>query len=95
MPPDENFLIFEDDYRLYRLKHNLIDMKRAQYYLKDAYKPQLHFQKLDHPKAQFYDWDGAAAYWIPFKDWEYRVSHSYTSRISTNLADYETRGEGD
>lgn len=27
-PPDENFLIFEDDYRLYRLKHNLIDMRR-------------------------------------------------------------------
>jgi hypothetical protein len=27
-PPTEEFLIFEDDYRLYRLKHNLIDMRR-------------------------------------------------------------------
>lgn len=42
--------MFEDDYRLYRLKHNLIDMKRTQYYLKDTYKPQLHFLALDHPK---------------------------------------------
>lgn len=95
LPPDESFPIFEDDYRLYRLKHNLIDMKRTQYYLKDVYKPQLHFQKLDHPKTQYYDWDGAAAYWVSRENWEQRVNHSYTSRVSRNLADYETRGEGD
>lgn len=94
LPPDENFPIFEDDYRLYRLKHNLIDMKRTQYYLKDTYKPQLHFQKLDHPKAQFYDWDGQAAYWLPFDKWQYRVTHSYTHTVSQRLEDYETRGEG-
>lgn len=91
IPLEEGFEYFEDDYRLYRLKHNLIDMKRTQYYLKDAYKPSLHFQKMDHPKPQFYDWDGAAAYWISEDEWRYRISHSYTSRISNNLADYETR----
>lgn len=95
LPPDENFLLFEDDYRLYRLRHNIVDMKRTQYYLKDAYKPAIHFQKLDHPKPQFYDWDGEAAYWISRAEWERRVSKSYTHTISTNLADYETRGEGD
>jgi hypothetical protein len=95
LPPDENFLIFEDDYRLYRLRHNIVDMKRTQYYLKDAYKPAIHFQKLDHPKPQFYDWDGESAYWISRAEWERRVSKSYTHTISTNLADYETRGEGD
>ena len=94
LPPDPAFPLFEDDYRLYRLKHNLIDMKRTQYYLKDAYKPQIHFQKLDHPKPQFYDWDGASAYWLPYDKWYYRVTHSYTSKVSTNLEDYETRGEG-
>ena len=93
LPPDPNFEYFEDDYRLYRLKHNLIDMKRTQYYLKDAYKPQIHFQKLDHPKPQFYEWDGQAAYWISYEDWQHRVTHSYTTRISTNLADYEVRGQ--
>ena len=43
IPPEEGVEIFDDSYRLYRLKHNLIDMKRTQYYLKDAYKPQIHF----------------------------------------------------
>ena len=28
IPADENTLIFEDDYRLYRLKHTLIDLRR-------------------------------------------------------------------
>ena len=93
LPPDPNFEYFEDDYRLYRLKHNLIDMKRTQYYLKDAYKPTLHFQKLDHPKRQFYDWDGQSAYWISKDEWQQRVNHSYTSKISRNLADYETQGD--
>ena len=94
IPPEEGFLMFEDDYRLYRLKHNLIDMKRTQYYLKDTYKPQLHFLALDHPKPQFYEWDGESAYWIPYEEWEERVNHSYTHTVSKRLEDYETRGEG-
>lgn len=91
IPPEEGYLMFEDDYRLYRIKHNLIDMRRQQYYLKDAYKPEIHFQKLDHPKTQFYDWDGQAAYWITFDQWKYRVEHSYTHTISCDIKDYETR----
>jgi len=50
---------------------------------------------LDHPKPQFYDWSGDSFYWISEEEWHKRVDHSYTTRISTNLADYETRGEGD
>lgn len=92
---NENDTLVTDPYRIYQLKHNLIDIRKHQYYLKDSAKPTLHFQNLDHPKPQFYDWCGDSFYWIPFKDWEYRVNHSYTSRISKNLADYETRGEGD
>ena len=70
IPADENTLIFEDDYRLYRLKHTLIDLRRHQYYLKDVYKPTLHFLALDHPKAQFYDWSGDAYYWMPYAAWK-------------------------
>lgn len=91
LPPDENFPIFEDDYRLYKLKHNVIDIKRHQYYLKDAYKPEIHFQKLDHPKPQFYNWASDSAYWITYDQWKDRVEHSYTTRVSHNLKDYETR----
>lgn len=90
-PIEEGFEYFEDDYRLYRLKHNLIDMKRTQYYLKDSYKPTLHFQKIDHPKAQFYDWDGESAYWISYDEWQYRVTHSYTHLVSQDIDDYEVR----
>lgn len=95
IPPDEDTLIFEDDYRLYRLKHTLIDLRRHQYYLKDAYKPTLHFLAIDHPKAQFYDWSSDAFYWLPYKQWEERVNSSLLHSVSKDLKDYETRGEGD
>lgn len=95
IPPQEGDTIVSDPYRIYQLKHNLIDIRKHQYYLKDSAKPEIHFQKLDHPKAQFYDWTGDAFYWIPYKEWEKRVSHTYTTRISSNINDYETRGEGD
>ena len=95
IPPQEGDTIVSDPYRIYQLKHNLIDIRKHQYYLKDSAKPTIHFQNLDHPKAQFYDWCADSFYWIPYSDWEYRVNHSYTTRISKNLKDYETRGEGD
>ena len=95
IPPEEGDTIVSDPYRIYQLKHNLIDIRKHQYYLKDSAKPTLHFQNLDHPKAQFYDWSADASYWLPYDKWKYRVEHSYTTRISRNLADYETRGEGD
>ena len=95
IPPNEGDTIVSDPYRVYQLKHNLIDIRKHQYYLKDSAKPTLHFQNLDHPKPQFYDWSGDAFYWIPYDKWQYRVTHSYTSRISQNIADYETRGAGD
>ena len=95
IPPAEGDTIVSDPYRIYQLKHNLIDIRKHQYYLKDAYKPELHFQGLDHPKPQFYDWCGDSFYWISRDQWQYRVEHSYTSRVSKNLDDYETRMTGD
>lgn len=95
IPPREDDVIISDSYRIYQLKHNLIDIRKHQYYLKDSYKPTIHFQNIDHPKTQFYDWSGDAFYWIPYEEWYRRVTTSYTSRISKNLDDYETRGEGD
>ena len=94
-PATESTLLFDDSYRLYRLKHTLIDMRKHQYYLKDAYKPVLHFMNIDHPHTQYYDWSGDAFYWISYEEWNKRVNSSYTTRVSKNLKDYETRGEGD
>lgn len=83
--------LFDDPYRLYQLKHTLIDMRRHQYYLKDSYKPTLHFPSIDHPKAQFIDWTSDSAYWMPYDKWKDRVDHALLSSISKKIEDYETR----
>lgn len=91
IPPDENTQIFTDSYRLYQLKHSLIDIRRHQYYLKDAYKPTLHFLALIPPKAQTYNFDSDTYYWMPYEQWQTRVANSLTHTISQNIEDYETR----
>lgn len=92
LPPDETTTVFEvDSYRLYQLKHQLIDMRRHQYYLKDSYKPTLYFVAADHPKQQFIDWSSDSEYWMPLEQWQRKVSTSLLSSVSKNLEDYETR----
>lgn len=91
IPPEPGVTLFEDSYRMYRLKHNLIEIRRQQYYLKDTYKPTIQFMNVDTPKAQFYDWSGDAFYWMPYEKWLARVNASYFP-LSRNLSDYETRG---
>lgn len=91
IPPDENTQIFTDSYRLYQFKHALIDIKRHQYYLKDAYRPTLHFLAITPPKAQTYNWDSDSAYWIPYSEWKTRVDNALLHTISKNIEDYETR----
>lgn len=91
LPPDEDTLLFEDSYRLYRLKHCLVDLRRTQYDLLDSYKPCLHFQAIDHPKAQFYHLDSDAFYWVSREQWQHKVDHAYTSLISKDIKDYEVR----
>lgn len=62
--PDPSVPLIPTTYRLYQLKHMLIDLRRHQYYLKDAYKPQIHFLNLTPPTTQTIDWDSDSAYWI-------------------------------
>lgn len=89
--PDENTQLFSDPYRFYQFKHMLIDVKRHQYYLKDAYKPTLHFVATTPPKSQTYNWDEDSYYWMPFPQWQSRVNNALLHTISKNLNDYETR----
>lgn len=96
IPPDETTTVIEvDSYRLYQLKHQLIDLRRHQYYLKDSYKPTLHFQGCDHPKQQFINWAEDAAYWMPLDQWQRKVDNSLLHSVSKNLDDYETRINSD
>ena len=90
-PPDENTQIFTDPYRLYQFKHMIIDVKRHQYYLKDTYKPTLHFLSVTPPKSQTYNWDTDAYYWMTLEQWQTRVNNALLHTISKNLDDYETR----
>ena len=91
VPPDEKTQIFIDSYRLYQFKHMLIDIRRHQYYLKDAYKPTLHFLAITPPKAQTYNLDSDSYYWMSREQWQSRVDNALLSSISRNIEDYETR----
>lgn len=89
--PDENTQLFSDPYRFYQFKHMLIDVRRHQYYLKDAYKPTIHFVATTPPKSQTYNWDTDSFYWIAREEWQSRVNNSLLHTISKNIEDYETR----
>lgn len=93
IPPDETTVLVENPYRQYQLKHQLIDMRRHQYYLKDAYKPVIRFQNIRQPSPQTYDWSQDATYWVSFKEWNYRVRNTYLP-ISKDLKDYEQDENG-
>ena len=91
LPPNEDDLLFDNSYRLYQLKHSLIDIRRHQYYLRDAYKPTLHFLDVDHPKHQYIDWTCDSYYWMTLDEWHRRVDNALLHTISKNINDYETR----
>ena len=95
VPPDEDTEIITEPYRLYQLKHQLIDMRRHQYYLKDAYKPTLHFINIKQPSPQMYDWSCDAFYWLTYEEWEQKVENALLHSISKNIEDYQTKTDGD
>ena len=89
--PEPTDTITMDSYKLYKLKHALIDVRRHQYYLKDAYKPTIHWLNVDKPKRQYIDWNTDTYYWMPLSQWKARIANNYFPHISSNLEDYETR----
>ena len=91
LPPREDDLLFDDSYRLYRLKHQLIDLRRHQYYLKDAYLQPLFLPNADHPKPQYIDWTSDSYYWMRLPEWEKKVAAARVHTVSKDLKDYETR----
>lgn len=83
--------VIKDNYRMYQLQHMIIDIRRHQFYLRDAYNPELHFLNLQQPKAQTYNWDTDTSYWMSRADWETKVNSSYSSYVSREISDYKTR----
>ena len=94
IPMHESYFVVSNAYRLYQLRHQLIDMRRHQYYLKDAYKPMIHFLSVEPPRPQTINWDADTYVWISREEWGRRTANSYLSSISKNIDDYETRAGG-
>lgn len=91
VPPDEDTELITDPYKLYKLKHQIADMRLHQYYLKDAYKPTIKFLAVRPPQPQTYDWNTDSFYWMSYKEWYHRVNESWRTTLSRDITDYETR----
>ena len=62
-------------YTLYQWAHVLIDFRRHQYYLKDAYKPAIHFFNVPHPEKTLPDFDSTTGLWLEPAKWCERKRH--------------------
>lgn len=51
------------EYSIYKMRHMVINLRRNQYYLKDGYKPTLHFIHLVQPQPQQINWASNAGYY--------------------------------
>ena len=80
-----------DAYRLWQLKHQLIDMRRHQYYLLESYKPTLHFNAPIINKTPTYNFDSDSFHWISRAEWDRRIKNNYYNHISSDIDDYERR----
>lgn len=94
-PPDEQTAPLTSPLQIYRLRHTLIDVRRHQFYILDAYCPQIRFLNVKPNKTPTIDFNQDSAYWITLEDWQDRVQHRLVSTISQNLSDYETREDTD
>ena len=62
-------------YQLYKYGHMLIDIRRHQYYLKDAYKPTLKFFNAAPPGRSEIDFDTDTGLWLGPEEWCGRKRH--------------------
>lgn len=92
IPFDDTLTILKDSYSLYKLRHQLIDMRRHQYYLRDSYKPAIHFLNVKQSPSPPQNFTSDSYYWLSFAQWRRRLKREqHNPFISTNLRDYETR----
>lgn len=59
-------------YQLYKFGHMLIDVRRHQYYLKDAYKPTLKLFNITPPGRSEIDFENNTGLWLKPEEWCYR-----------------------
>ena len=70
IPPDDYARAHPmDSYRLYKFNHMLIDIRRHQYYLKDSYKPTIHFFNVQPPKRVEPNFCEPTGLWLSPEEW--------------------------
>lgn len=94
LPADEHTPLLPNSYRIYQLRHQLAELRKYQYFLKDSFKPVIHFMSVDRPRTQYIDWSADCFYWITYEEWERRTQKALTHFISKNIEDYEVREDG-
>lgn len=93
VPPNPEDTIVTDSYKIYKMRHQLIEIRRDQYYLKDLFKPTIKFLNCKPSSPVGINWNEDSYYWITKDEWEKKVNSSYL-KISKNLDDYERREDG-
>lgn len=88
-PFQEGDMLIDSSYQAYQIRHWLVDLRRHQYYLKDAYKPTLHFQNLASTPTPTINFDSDSAYWVTEDEWRAKVAA--TPNVSQDIADYRQR----
>lgn len=79
IPPDEYVRSHPlTNYNLYRFRHNFIDLKRQQFYIKDVYNPDLKFNKMEHPKVGEINYESDSGIWLTKEEWERRAANPKT-----------------
>lgn len=94
LPPDEDNQLLPNSYRIYQLRHQLADIRKYQYFLKDCFKPTIHFVAADHARTQYIDWTGDCFYWIDREEWQRRTQKALLHSISKKIQDYQVRADG-
>lgn len=62
-------------YRRYQLNHILIDLRRHQYYIKDAYKPTIRFTRVTPPEHLSTNLSADTGLWLSSEEWCARKRH--------------------
>lgn len=76
---------------VFQLKHMLCDVRRDQFYLKDMFKPTLHFLNKRRPEPQTFNFDSDSFYWVSRETLEAKIAASYNPHTRRNPDEYETR----
>lgn len=61
-------------YKLYKMGHILIDLKRTQYYIKDVYNPELRLLDVSHGSAGETDYNNDSGVWLEEDAWRARAA---------------------